>query len=86
MAKRDIGRVYIFDTTLRDGEQTPGVSLSPDEKMEIAVQLDKLRVDTIEAGFPITSEGEVEAVRMIAHAGLKAEILFCALSRIWIPI
>lgn len=79
MAKRDLGRVYIFDTTLRDGEQTPGVSLSPQEKMEIAKQLDKLGVDTIEAGFPITSEGEVEAVRMIAHAGLKAEI--CGLAR-----
>ncbi len=79
MAKRDLGRVYIFDTTLRDGEQTPGVSLSPDEKMEIAKQLDKLGVDTIEAGFPITSKGEVEAVRMIANAGLKAEV--CGLAR-----
>ncbi|MCH8022578.1 MAG: 2-isopropylmalate synthase, partial [Thaumarchaeota archaeon] len=79
MAKRALDRVYIFDTTLRDGEQTPGVSLSPDEKMEIAKQLDKLGVDTIEAGFPITSEGEVEAVRMIANAGLNAEV--CGLAR-----
>lgn len=71
--------VKIFDTTLRDGEQTPGVSLTPDEKLQIAIQLDKLGVDTIEAGFPITSPGEVQGVKMIADAGLKSEI--CALAR-----
>jgi 2-isopropylmalate synthase len=71
--------VRIFDTTLRDGEQTPGVSLTPEEKLQIAEQLDKLGVDVIEAGFPITSKGEVEAVKMIADAGLRAEI--CGLAR-----
>ncbi|MEM3797548.1 MAG: 2-isopropylmalate synthase [Candidatus Bathyarchaeia archaeon] len=71
--------IRIFDTTLRDGEQTPGVSLTPEEKMEIALQLDKLGVDVIEAGFPSASEGEFRAVKSIAAAGLKAEI--CALAR-----
>jgi len=71
--------IRIFDTTLRDGEQTPGVSLTPDEKMEIALQLDKLGVDVIEAGFPSASEGEFQAVKRIAEAGLKAEV--CALAR-----
>ena len=71
--------IRIFDTTLRDGEQTPGVTLTPDEKLEIAKQLDKLGVDTIEAGFPIASKGEAEAVRFIARAGLNAEI--CGLAR-----
>lgn len=72
--------IRIFDTTLRDGEQTPGVSLVPDEKLEIALQLDKLGVDVIEAGFPSASEGEFQAVKRIAEAGLKAEI--CALARV----
>ncbi len=71
--------IRIFDTTLRDGEQTPGVSLTPDEKMDIALQLDRLGVDVIEAGFPSASEGEFQAVKRIAEAGLKAEI--CALAR-----
>ncbi|MCS7114682.1 MAG: 2-isopropylmalate synthase [Candidatus Bathyarchaeota archaeon] len=71
--------IRIFDTTLRDGEQTPGVSLSIDEKVEIARQLDMLGVDVIEAGSPMSSEGEKEAVKAIAKAGLKAEI--CALAR-----
>jgi 2-isopropylmalate synthase len=76
---KDSGFVRIFDTTLRDGEQTPGVSLTPDQKLEIALKLDELGVNTIEAGFPITSQGEKLGVRKIAEAGLKAEI--CALSR-----
>ncbi|CAB50254.1 2-isopropylmalate synthase [Pyrococcus abyssi] len=59
-------KVYIFDTTLRDGEQTPGVSLTVEEKVEIAKQLAKLNVDVIEAGFPIASEGEFKAVKKIA--------------------
>lgn len=59
-------RVYIFDTTLRDGEQTPGVSLNMQEKLEIAKQLERLGVDCIEAGFPIASNGDFEAVRAIA--------------------
>lgn len=71
--------VRIFDTTLRDGEQAPGVSLTPEQKLELAIQLDRLRVDAIEAGFPIASEGERKAVKMIAEAGLKCEI--CALAR-----
>ena len=55
--------VRIFDTTLRDGEQTPGVSLTTEEKLEIARQLDKLGVDTIEAGTPVSSEGEKRAAK-----------------------
>ena len=58
----DASRVYIFDTTLRDGEQSPGISLTTDEKLEIAHQLARLGVDIIEAGFPITSPGDFEAV------------------------
>ncbi|MEM2820080.1 MAG: 2-isopropylmalate synthase, partial [Candidatus Bathyarchaeia archaeon] len=69
----------IFDTTLRDGEQTPGVSLTPEEKMEIAAQLDKLGVDVIEAGFPSASKGEQKAIKDIANAGFRASI--CALAR-----
>ncbi|MHB0977282.1 MAG: 2-isopropylmalate synthase [Candidatus Aquicultorales bacterium] len=61
------GRVYIFDTTLRDGEQSPGISLSAREKLEVAEQLARLGVDVIEAGFPITSQGDFEAVRTIAQ-------------------
>lgn len=60
-------RVYIFDTTLRDGEQSPGISLNVREKLEIAEQLARLGVDVIEAGFPITSPGDFEAVRTIAN-------------------
>nr|WP_156924119.1 2-isopropylmalate synthase [Halonatronum saccharophilum] len=59
--------IKIFDTTLRDGEQSPGVSLSVKEKLEIAKQLAKLKVDVIEAGFPIASPGDFEAVRSIAQ-------------------
>ena len=71
--------VRIFDTTLRDGEQTLGVSLSPDQKLAIAKKLDELGVDAIEAGFPVISEGELQAVKMIASAGLQSEI--CGLTR-----
>jgi 2-isopropylmalate synthase len=60
-------RVFIFDTTLRDGEQSPGISLNPVEKLEIAHQLARLGVDVIEAGFPITSPGDFEAVQAIAR-------------------
>ncbi|BAF58712.1 MAG: 2-isopropylmalate synthase [Pelotomaculum sp.] len=60
-------RVYIFDTTLRDGEQSPGVSLNVGEKVQIARQLAKLGVDIIEAGFPITSPGDFKAVSEIAR-------------------
>jgi len=66
--------IRVLDTTLRDGEQTPGVSLTPDEKLEIAQALDRLGVDVIEAGFPITSKGEQEGAKKIARAGLSAEV------------
>jgi 2-isopropylmalate synthase len=60
-------RVYVFDTTLRDGEQSPGCSMNMDEKLRLARQLENLRVDVIEAGFPISSVGDFEAVRAIAQ-------------------
>ena len=63
----DPNRVVIFDTTLRDGEQSPGISLNTGEKLEIAQQLARLGVDVIEAGFPITSPGDFEAVQTIAR-------------------
>jgi 2-isopropylmalate synthase len=71
--------IKIFDTTLRDGEQTPGVSVTPKQKVEIASKLDELGVDIIEAGFPIVSHGEMEAITNIAKQGLNAEI--CGLAR-----
>jgi 2-isopropylmalate synthase len=63
----DPSRVLIFDTTLRDGEQSPGISLNTQEKLEIAQQLARLGVDVIEAGFPITSPGDFEAVQTISR-------------------
>jgi 2-isopropylmalate synthase len=63
----DPNRVLLFDTTLRDGEQSPGISLNTAEKLEIAQQLARLRVDIIEAGFPIASPGDFEAVQTIAR-------------------
>jgi 2-isopropylmalate synthase len=63
----DANRVLIFDTTLRDGEQSPGISLNTQEKLEIAQQLARLGVDVIEAGFPITSPGDFEAVQEISR-------------------
>ena len=59
-------KIHIFDTTLRDGEQIPGACLNPREKLEIAMQLARLGVDAIEAGFPISSPGDFEAVTTIA--------------------
>ncbi len=67
-------RIRIFDTTLRDGEQTPGISMSPEQKLEIARRLDRLGVDAIEAGFPVISKGEHKAVSMIASDGLSCEV------------
>ena len=61
-------RITIFDTTLRDGEQSPGIALQPHEKAEIAEQLERLGVDVIEAGFPISSPGDFEGVRAVASA------------------
>ena len=72
-------RVYIFDTTLRDGEQSPGISLNVQEKLEIAHQLARLGVDIIEAGFPITSPGDFEAVEAIAKA-VEGPVI-CGLAR-----
>lgn len=72
-------KVRIFDTTLRDGEQTPGISLTPDQKLVIAQKLDALGVDAIEAGFPIISEGEMTAIKAITKENLHAEI--CGLAR-----
>lgn len=66
--------IKFLDTTLRDGEQTPGVALNPDGKLEIAKALDDLGVDIIEAGSAITSKGEREAIRNISREGLNAEI------------
>jgi 2-isopropylmalate synthase len=73
-------RVYIFDTTLRDGEQSPGASMNTDEKLEIARQLVRLGVDVIEAGFPVSSPGDFESVRRIgAEVGDTA--IVCGLTR-----
>ncbi|HTX44378.1 MAG TPA: homocitrate synthase family protein [Methanocella sp.] len=66
--------VEVCDVTLRDGEQTPGVSFSKEEKMDIARALDEIGVEIIEAGFPITSPGEKESVRAVCHMGLNAKI------------
>lgn len=66
--------IKIFDTTLRDGEQSPGASMNVAEKIRIAQQLEKLNVDVIEAGFPISSEGDFEAVRSISEAVTRPEI------------
>src|SRR5436305_4871555 len=75
----DKERVRIFDTTLRDGEQSPGISLNVPEKVEIATQLARLGVDVIEAGFPITSAGDFEAVQAIARQ-VEGPII-CGLAR-----
>ena len=67
MKKGKGDRIYIFDTTLRDGEQSPGASMNPDEKMRIARQLEAMGVDIIEAGFPVASEGDFASVQQIAR-------------------
>jgi 2-isopropylmalate synthase len=73
------GKVYIFDTTLRDGEQVPGCKLNAKEKLELALQLEDLGVDIIEAGFPISSPGDFESVTQIAKALKNTTV--CGLSR-----
>jgi len=73
--------VKILDTTLRDGEQTPGVSLTPEQKLQIARQLDLLGVDIIEAGTAIISEGEQRAIKSIARAGLRAKLFRSSITR-----
>jgi len=75
----DSGRVYIFDTTLRDGEQSPGATMNSSEKLQIARQLALLNVDVIEAGFPVSSKGDFEAVYRIAEEIEGPTI--CALAR-----
>ena len=77
--KSEQDRVLIFDTTLRDGEQSPGATMSHNEKLEIAALLDEMGVDIIEAGFPIASEGDFEAVSEIAKLSKNAVI--CGLAR-----
>ena len=72
-------RVYIFDTTLRDGEQSPGATMTHSEKLELAEMLDDMGVDIIEAGFPIASEGDFKAVSDIAKRSKNAMI--CGLAR-----
>ena len=71
-------KVYIFDTTLRDAEQTPGAALNLGEKLEIAKHLAKLKVDIIEAGFPVSSPGDFDAVTRISNEVEGPRI--CALS------
>jgi len=72
-------RIFIFDTTLRDGEQSPGASLNVDEKLEIARQLERLGVDVIEAGFPVSSPGDFQAVQAISR--LIKNCTVCGLTR-----
>src|SRR5512136_3111107 len=71
--------VTVFDTTLRDGEQTPGISFTFEQKLEIARQLSALGVYAIEAGFPASSPGEMETVKAISDLGLESVI--CGLAR-----
>jgi len=66
--------IKIFDTTLRDGEQSPGATMNVAEKLRVAEQLEKLNVDIIEAGFPISSEGDFEAVRAISKVVKRSEV------------
>ncbi|ABV92342.1 2-isopropylmalate synthase [Dinoroseobacter shibae DFL 12 = DSM 16493] len=77
--KTDQDRVLIFDTTLRDGEQSPGATMTHDEKLEIAALLDEMGVDIIEAGFPIASDGDFAAVSEIAKNSVNSVI--CGLAR-----
>ena len=72
-------KLIIFDTTLRDGEQSPGASMTKDEKVRIAKSLEKMKVDVIEAGFAIASQGDFEAVQAVAKAVKDSTI--CSLAR-----
>ncbi|MEX2154916.1 MAG: hypothetical protein WD825_16355, partial [Gemmatimonadaceae bacterium] len=75
-------RVLVFDTTLRDGEQAPGCSLTAREKLEVARQLSRLGVDVIEAGFPASSQGDWDAVHAVAsEVGTLAGPVICGLAR-----
>jgi 2-isopropylmalate synthase len=79
MSDQHSDHLIIFDTTLRDGEQSPGASMTRDEKVRIAKALERLRVDVIEAGFPIASPGDFEAVKAVAEAVKESRI--CGLAR-----
>ena len=72
-------KLIIFDTTLRDGEQSPGASMTKDEKLRIAKALERMKVDIIEAGFPIASPGDFEAVKVVSE--LITESTVCGLAR-----
>src|SRR5437667_9579269 len=78
-AKSEKDRVVIFDTTLRDGEQSPGAAMTHEEKIEVAMLLDEMGIDIIEAGFPIASNGDFEAVSAIAQR-VKNSVV-CGLAR-----
>src|SRR5262249_3921334 len=78
-ARSEADRVVIFDTTLRDGEQSPGATMTHEEKLEVAEVLDQMGVDIIEAGFPIASEGDFLAVNEIAKRTKNAVV--CGLAR-----
>ena len=69
-------RVFIFDTTLRDGEQSPGATMNHSEKLELAEMLDDMGVDIIEAGFPVASEGDFNAVREISKRSKNSCLLY----------
>ncbi|GAB6033879.1 2-isopropylmalate synthase [Galenea microaerophila] len=77
--KNNKEKLVIFDTTLRDGEQSPGASMTKEEKVRIAKQLEKLQVDVLEAGFPAASEGDFEAVKAVASA--VEDVTVCGLAR-----
>ena len=72
-------KLVIFDTTLRDGEQSPGASMTRDEKLRVAKILEKLRVDVIEAGFAIASDGDFESVKLVADSIKDSRV--CSLAR-----
>ncbi|MES2935590.1 MAG: 2-isopropylmalate synthase [Pseudomonadota bacterium] len=79
MIANDSSKLIIFDTTLRDGEQSPGASMTKDEKIRIAKQLERMRVDVIEAGFAAASQGDFESIKAIA--GIVKDSTICSLSR-----
>ncbi|MES0326638.1 MAG: 2-isopropylmalate synthase [Gammaproteobacteria bacterium] len=79
MSKNNQDKLVIFDTTLRDGEQSPGASMTKDEKVRIAKALEKMRVDVIEAGFPIASQGDFESVQAVASVIKDSTV--CGLAR-----
>ena len=75
----DKNRVYIFDTTMRDGEQSPGCSMNLEEKLKVFETLQSLNVDIVEAGFAIASEGDFEAVKEVSK--LAKDTIVCSLAR-----